>query len=104
MNKYIIIVYYIYVNIYFNIIIIIIIAFFLYVNLIFLKKLHTGHILEWSAINTPTSSFFLERDIQSNIESRACCPTAPSRCTYGISNVKIINLKKLKKKFSYYTI
>lgn len=46
MNKYIMIVYYIYVNIYFNIIIIIIIAFFLYVNLIFFKKLHTGHILE----------------------------------------------------------
>lgn len=31
------------------------------------------------------------------MESRACCPTAPSRCTYGISNVKIINLKKFKK-------
>lgn len=38
------------------------------------------------------------------MESRACCPTAPSRCTYGISNVKIINLKKFKKEFNYYTI
>lgn len=66
-----------------------------------LQKSHTGHMLEWSAIYKPTSSFFFDKDMQSNMESRACCPTPASLCTYGINNVKIINLKKDKGTCTY---
>lgn len=54
----------------------------------------TGQTVDWCAMNSAMASLFLERTIQSSSASRACCPSAPSRCTQCISNENTVNLSQ----------